>query len=165
MSENPCQAKCLCFLHNYKAKTAASLTQHGTDNVPSTVVLHMNILQLSYRCCGLNTLQARPWWQDSWSQHGAHLRPTGPRWAPCWPHELCYLGMAAFSQTTFSNAFSWMKRYGFRLKLVQIIAWHRTGDKPLSEPMLVSLLTHICVTRPEWDKGATDKITLFAYPI
>ena len=22
-----------------------------------------------------------------------HLGPTGPRWAPCWPHELCYLGM------------------------------------------------------------------------
>ena len=21
----------------------------------------------------------------------AHLWPTGPRWAPCWPHELCYL--------------------------------------------------------------------------
>ena len=19
--------------------------------------------------------------------------PTGPRWAPCWPHELCYLGV------------------------------------------------------------------------
>ena len=27
-----------------------------------------------------------------WGQHGAHLGPTGPRWAPCWPHELCYLG-------------------------------------------------------------------------
>ena len=26
-------------------------------------------------------------------QHGAHLGPTGPRWAPCWPHELCYLGL------------------------------------------------------------------------
>ena len=25
-------------------------------------------------------------------QHGAHLGPIGPRWAPCWPHELCYLG-------------------------------------------------------------------------
>ena len=24
------------------------------------------------------------------------------------------------------------------------------GDKPLSEPMMVSLLTHICVTRPQW---------------
>ena len=22
----------------------------------------------------------------------AHLGPTGPRWAPCWPHELCYVG-------------------------------------------------------------------------
>ena len=21
-----------------------------------------------------------------------HLGPTGPRWAPCWPHELCFLG-------------------------------------------------------------------------
>ena len=33
--------------------------------------------------------------------------------------------------------------------LVQIMAWHRPGDKPLSEPMMVSLLTHICVTRPQ----------------
>ena len=31
-----------------------------------------------------------PW--RSWGQHGAHLGPTGPRWAPCWPHEPCYLG-------------------------------------------------------------------------
>ena len=35
--------------------------------------------------------------------------------------------------------------------LVQIMAWRRPGDKPLSEPMMVSLLTHICVTRPQWD--------------
>ena len=36
--------------------------------------------------------------------------------------------------------------------LVQIMAWRRPGDKPLSEPMVVSLLTHICVTRPQWVK-------------
>ena len=30
------------------------------------------------------------------------------------------------------------------------MAWHRPGDKPLFEPMMVSLLTHICVTRPQW---------------
>ena len=30
--------------------------------------------------------------------------------------------------------------------LVQIMAWRRSGDKPLSEPMMVSLLTYICVT-------------------
>ena len=36
--------------------------------------------------------------------------------------------------------------------LVQIMAWRRPGDKPLSEPMMVSLPTHICVTRPQWVK-------------
>ena len=33
--------------------------------------------------------------------------------------------------------------------LVQIIAWRLLGDKPLSEPMMVRLLTHICLTRPQ----------------
>ena len=36
--------------------------------------------------------------------------------------------------------------------LVPIMAWRRPGDKPLSEPLMVSLLTHICVTRPQWVK-------------
>ena len=36
--------------------------------------------------------------------------------------------------------------------LVQIMAWRRPGDKPLSEPMMVSLLMHICVTWPQWVK-------------
>ena len=34
--------------------------------------------------------------------------------------------------------------------MVLIMAWRWSGDKPLSEPMVVSLLTHICVTRPQW---------------
>ena len=34
--------------------------------------------------------------------------------------------------------------------LVQIMAWRRPGDKPLSETMMVRLPTHICVTRPQW---------------
>ena len=32
------------------------------------------------------------------------------------------------------------------------MAWRRSGDKPLSEPMMVSSPTHICVTRPQWVK-------------
>ena len=36
--------------------------------------------------------------------------------------------------------------------LVQIMAWRRPGDKPLSEPMMVCSPTHICVTRPQWVK-------------
>ena len=69
------------------------------------------------------------------------------------------------SQTTFSNAFSneneWISlmislkfvpkvRINNIPAMVQIKAWRRPGDKPLSEPMVVSLPTHICVTRPQW---------------
>ena len=50
--------------------------------------------------------------------------------------------------------------------LVQIMAWRRPGDMPLSEPMMVCLLTHICVTRPRvnnnvWiiPKGPINNIT------
>ena len=32
------------------------------------------------------------------------------------------------------------------------MAWRRPGDKPLSERMMVNLLTHICVTQPRWVK-------------
>ena len=48
--------------------------------------------------------------------------------------------------------------------LVQIMAWRWSGDKPLSEPMMVSLLTHICVTRPQWVNmlsGSVSPGTLF----
>ena len=34
--------------------------------------------------------------------------------------------------------------------LVQIMAWCHSGDKPLSETILVILPTHICVTWPQW---------------
>ena len=76
--------------------------------------------------------------------------------------------MGAIFQTTFSTGYSWIKMYEFRIKsnkislkfvpkvpinnipaLVQIMTWCRSGDKPLSEPMMDSLLTHICVTRPQ----------------
>ena len=64
--------------------------------------------------------------------------------------------------TTYSNALCWMKMYKFQLRfhrnlsgiipkgpinnipaLVEIMAWRRPGDKPLSEPMMVSFLSYI----------------------
>ena len=72
--------------------------------------------------------------------------------------------MNNISQTTFSNFFSSMKMFEFRLKFhwsllprVQLTIfqhWFRCldGVKPLSEPMMVCLPTHICVTRPQWVK-------------
>ena len=45
------------------------------------------------------------------------------------------------------------------LTLVQIMGWRRLGDKPLSEPMMVRLPTHICVTRSQWAKASTREYT------
>ena len=45
--------------------------------------------------------------------------------------------------------------------LVQIMAWRRPGDKPLSEPMMIISLTHICVTRPQWVRGFAWKSHTF----
>ena len=77
--------------------------------------------------------------------------------------------MAAISQTTFQNGFFFNENVYISITfslnfvprvpinnipaLVQIMAWRRSGDKPLSEPMIASLPTHICVTRPQWVKS------------
>ena len=78
--------------------------------------------------------------------------------------------MSAIYQRTFSKVFSWLKMIEFRLwfhfsffpkgpfnnipALVQIMAWHQPGDKPLCEPMMVNLRTHICIiTWPQLVEG------------
>ena len=40
------------------------------------------------------------------------------------------------------------------------MAWRRSGDKTFSEPMLASLLTHICITVPQWVNPWGAKFTL-----
>ena len=63
-------------------------------------------------------------------------------------HQLTHLPLnkiTAISQTVDSDAFSWMffnwnyhkGPFDNNRALVQIMAWHRIGDKPLSEPMLI----------------------------
>ena len=73
--------------------------------------------------------------------------------------------LTAVFQMTFSCVSFFIKMYELRLKfyfkfvskgqisnipaLVQIMTWCGPGDKPLSESMMVNLLTHIWVTRPQ----------------
>ena len=44
--------------------------------------------------------------------------------------------------------------------LVHVMAWRRPGDKPLSEPMMVGLPKHMCVTRPQWVKRTSSSHSL-----
>ena len=63
--------------------------------------------------------------------------------------------MATIFQTTFSISIKISLKFVPKgpinniPSLVQIMAWRRPGGKPLSEPTMVSLLMHICVTRPQ----------------
>ena len=70
---------------------------------------------------------------------------------------------------TTQNVLSWFGRFGgghtgwSQLQLAssvsplwalfQIMAWHRLGDRSLSESVMVRLLTHICIMRSQWVKG------------
>ena len=44
--------------------------------------------------------------------------------------------------------------------LFQIMAWRRPGNKPLSEPMMINSLTHVCVTQPQWVKQVKQFLCL-----
>ena len=99
-----------------------------------------------------------------------------------WRVQLTYWGrdkMDAIFQTTFFNASSLMKMYQFRLRfhwslfpgiqltniptLVPITAWRQPGDKPLFEPMMASLLMHICVTWPQWVNNIPTLVQIMAW--
>ena len=43
--------------------------------------------------------------------------------------------------------------------LVQIIVWSRPGEKPLPEPIMVKLLTYVCVTGPQ--RGIGSRVSLW----
>ena len=71
------------------------------------------------------------------------LRPrqTGRQFAD----DICkciFLNGNIWTPTKISLKFAHTGPINNTLALVQIMAWRRTGDKPLSEPMLVSLPTH-----------------------
>ena len=79
-----------------------------------------------------------PRYQGWWGQYGAHLGPTGPRWAPCWPHELYYLGFVLCFNTISKAS---LYPINDMLKLVWIMAWHWNVNKALFELMMTFYTT------------------------
>ena len=94
------------------------------------------------RC--LNTLRPR--------QNGRHFRDDIFKWI--------FLNGNIWISIDISLKFVAKGRINNILALVQIMAWRRQGDKSLFEPMMVSLLTHICVARPQW---VNDLYMFFVY--
>ena len=98
-------------------------------------------------------------------------RPLGAKWSSCNPPPACLLThlpldkTAPFLQTIFSGVFSWMESFVvwliflwslfLRVQLTITQHWFR----PLSEPMMVRSLTHICITWPQWVKVYDPRCT------
>ena len=93
----------------------------------------------------INCMKSLPWYQGSWGQHGVHLGPKGPRRAPRWPHELCYLGYCfpsvsySLSQIPDQNN-SMLPLYGwgrFKLQLSNS-QWRLCLDQYVRSPTLTA---------------------------
>ena len=122
-----------CFSQNSFYKIAAMLFQPQCGN---SFVIYVRILRVSHTITYLkyiNTL--RPWRR--------------------FPDDICkyfFLTENVWISINISLKFVPKGQINNIPALVQIMAWRRPGDKPLSEPMVVRLATHICVTRPQWVK-------------
>ena len=69
--------------------------------------------------------------------HGANMGPTcpvGPRWAPCWPHELCYLGCHTFP----------IAELNWPLRIIQILECARLVLKSSQSPRNVASCLVAC---------------------
>ena len=74
-----------------------------------------------------------------------------------WQFAMYFLVWKCIKFQDLTQLGSWRSNYNFAA-LVQIMAWRRPGDKPLSESMMVGLPTHIYVTGPQWNKFSVTRI-------
>ena len=105
--------------------------------------LHCNFVDV----CGMWQLD---WCTDNWN----HVNSLRPRRNRCYNADdifkCIFLKENVWIPTKISLKFVPKGPINNIPAMVQTMAWRRPGDKPLSEPMMVSLLTHICVTLPQW---------------
>ena len=105
------------FMLATRAASSGSLNANKTPVIPP--------------CCSVLMVKNYPWYQGSWGQHGAHLGPTGPRWAPCRPYEPFYLGLEKYSQQTHHSS-PMRLRYGvfceFKLWRLYFLNCHKAHN-------------------------------------
>ena len=115
-------------------------------------------------------------WEVPWNRNLCLYNYSTPYWSRL---TLTHWGrnkMAAISQTTFSNTFSWMKMYEFWLKFnlnlflrVQLKYPSIGSDYGLvpTGPIIwtwwYSFLRHICVTEPQWFNLSSYMLTVWHY--
>ena len=128
-------------IYVFTLETHVSRKTYGLPSRTTMYVSLMQYLELYFSCWAqhigtINSLRPR--------QNGRHFTDD--------IFECIFLNENVWISLEISLKFVPEVRINTIPTLVQIMAWRRPGDKPLSEPMMVNLLTHICVTRPQWVK-------------
>ena len=102
--------------------------------IVSSVPWRCGIWRHSISCHDINTLRPR--------QNGRHLPDDIFKWI--------FLNENVWILINISQKFVPRGPINNITAFVQVMAWHRPGNKPISEPMMARLPTHICVTQPQW---------------
>ena len=106
-----------------------------TDILIDMIILEQcDVISTKSASDDINTL--RPW------QNGRHFADDIFKWI--------FLTENVWISINISLKFVPMVQINNIPVVLQIMAWRRLGDKSLSEPMMLSWLTHICVTPPQW---------------
>ena len=137
------------------------------------IVFYLKFYWNMFPCVQLTIWQHRfRWWLgtkqalshhliQSWPRSLMHICPTKPQWVNTlsprqngrlFPDDIyiCIFLNENISFFKISLKFVPKGLINNIPALVQIMAWRCPGDEPLSEPMSVSLPTHVCVTWPQW---------------
>ena len=96
----------------------------------------------------LNTFSYRsPLLQSDWKKSSIHIK-TKTKWRPFSRRQFKRIFFDENVWISIKNSLKFVPKYPINNipTLVLTIASLRSGDKPLSEPMMVCLLMHICVT-------------------
>ena len=135
LSTHPCVSRCL-WISPFKCDRGYHLVRHRSLGINNNGIDLVLLEYHGFNTTWVNTL--RQW------QNGRHF-----------PHDIfkwIFLNENVWISIHISLKFVPRGPITNIPTLVQVMAWRRPGDKPLSEPMMVRLPTHICVSRPQWVK-------------
>ena len=91
------------FLWNWQTQKCPVNNKPSLNDVRNISFLLNNMahLPICIFCCCLQSVNNPD--TKFMGQHGAHLGPVGPRWAPCWPHGPCYQGILTTDMEVFTE--------------------------------------------------------------
>ena len=148
----------------YCLRCILNTLRHYNDDIMSAMASQITSLTIVYSTVSSSTDERKHQGSASlvcvcgihrWSLNSPHKGPVTRKMFPFDDVSMELNKMGNILQTTFSITFPWMKHYSLtqislkfnldgatdiKSAVVQVMAWHQTGNKPLSEPQWCQIL-------------------------